>query len=304
NMKCFRSTLAGVLTAAMLLSCGDELDDQAARRSTDDASSGVSTAARPPAGPPVITWETVMDGTSFSSYSTLESQWNYLYPWGSDHNGSARMYASSSDHSQVYIETPGVLTIKATKVPETEGNSTSDPHLLIRYHSGAIHGKQQVVINTQYDAWELSGEFMAPIARGTWPAFWITGAFSWPPESDIMEYKGNNVCWQNTADGPDWTQVGWETTKTTVADANVNWHNYKVVMYRAKDRRGRWTNNVTCEYYIDGVLKGTHTGSNFFNQTFNIIINLQMEGSSGSPGPLTETLYYARNIVVKRGKMQ
>ena len=267
------------------------------------ASQQVVTKAKP-GGPLVVNWETVMDGTSFGSYTTLESEWNYLYPWGSDHNGSARMYASSTDHSQVFIDNPGVLTIKATKVPETEGNSSADPHLLIKYHSGAIHGKQQVVINEQYDAWEVSGEFKAPIDRGTWPAFWITGAHSWPPESDILEFKGSNVNWQNTADGPDWTNVGWETTKTIVSDANINWHNYKVVMTRAKDRRGRWTNNVTCEYYIDGALKGTHTGTNFFNQTFNIIVNLQMEGSSGSPGPLTDTYYYARNIIVKRGKIQ
>ena len=257
-----------------------------------------------PGGPVVINWQTVMDGTSFNTYSSLENEWNYLYPWGSDHNGSARMFASTTDHSQVYIETPGVLTIKATKVAETEGNSTSDPYLLIKYHAGAVYGKTQVVINDLYDAWELSGDFQAPIAKGTWPAFWITGANSWPPESDILEFKGSNVLWQNTADGPDWTNVGWETTKTTIADANVAWHNYKVVMTRIKDRRGLWTSNVKCEYYIDGVLKGTHTGSNFFNQTFNIIINMQMEGASGSPGPLTDTYYYAKNIVVRKGKIQ
>jgi hypothetical protein len=25
--------------------------------------------------------------SSFNSYTTLEQYWNYLYPWGSDHNG-------------------------------------------------------------------------------------------------------------------------------------------------------------------------------------------------------------------------
>ena len=25
--------------------------------------------------------------TSFNSYTDLEKYWNYLYPWGSDHNG-------------------------------------------------------------------------------------------------------------------------------------------------------------------------------------------------------------------------
>jgi galactan endo-beta-1,3-galactanase len=293
-----RVLFAPMIMGAVLLSCANDDNNLGSIEGT------TITANAKPGGSPVINWETYMDGTSFASYSTLEAEWNYLYPWGSDHNGSARMYASSTDHSQVLIETPGVLTIKATKVAETEGNSSADPHLLIKYHSGAINGKKQVVINDQYDAWELSGEFKAPVALGTWPAFWITGANSWPPESDILEFKGSNVLWQNTADGPDWTNVGWETTKSTIADANTNWHSYKVVMTRAKNRRGAWTNDVKCEYFVDGTLKGTHTGTNFFNQTFNIIINMQMEGASGAPGPVNDTYYYARNIVVKRGKIQ
>lgn len=257
--------------------------------------------ARPPgSGTPAISWQTVYDGTSFSDYASLEASWNYLYPWGSDHNGTARMYASPTDHSQVYIETPGVLTIKATPC-SPEGNSSADPHLPIRYHSGAIHGKQQVVINEQFPAWELSGDFKAPTTLGTWPAFWATGAFSWPPETDILEFKGNTTNWSNTADGPDWTNVSWETTKTVIPDAATVWHNYKVVMYRKKNKNGTWSNNVTCEYYIDGTKVGTHTGNNFFNQTFNIIINLQMEGSSGTPGPTGDTYYYAKNIVVRKG---
>jgi hypothetical protein len=46
----------------------------------------------------------------------------------------------------------------------------------------------------------------------------------------------------------------------------------------------------------------SRVGNNFFNQTFNIIVNMQMEGASGSPGPVTNTYYYAKNIVVKRGR--
>ncbi len=297
----------GVLSLALILSFAScrksEVNEPLSSGSYSEKNAATVTG-KPGSGTPVINWVTAMDGTSFENYSSLESSWNYLYPWGSDHNGSARMYASSTDHSQLYIESSGILTIKATRVPETEGVSSHDPHLPIRYHSGAVHAKTQVVINEQYDAWEVSGDFKAPITGSTWPAFWITGAYSWPPESDILEFKGSNVCWQNTADGPDWTNVGWETTKTTVADALTNWHNYKVVMTRLKSRTGAWTNNVKCEYYIDGVLKGTHTGTNFFNQTFNIIINLQMEGSSGSSGPLSDTFYYAKNIVVKKGKIQ
>lgn len=30
----------------------------------------------------------VLPTSSFDSYTDLETYWNYLYPWGSDHNGS------------------------------------------------------------------------------------------------------------------------------------------------------------------------------------------------------------------------
>ena len=32
--------------------------------------------------------EVVLPTTSFDSYTDLETYWDYLYPWGSDHNGS------------------------------------------------------------------------------------------------------------------------------------------------------------------------------------------------------------------------
>src|SRR5205085_481903 len=82
-------------------------------------------------------FETVISSSSFSSYTALETDWNYLYPWGSDHNGSARMYGSSTDHNHVYLDASGVLHIKAARITWDEGTSTSTPHLAIHYHSGA-----------------------------------------------------------------------------------------------------------------------------------------------------------------------
>jgi beta-glucanase (GH16 family) len=45
--------------------------------------------------------------------------------------------------------------------------------------------------NFTYPQYEVRGEFQAPSAGGTWPAFWLTRVRSWPPESDILEYKGD-----------------------------------------------------------------------------------------------------------------
>lgn len=239
-------------------------------------------------------WETVLDN-SFTDYTTFESTWNYLYPWGSDHNGSARMYGSTTDHNHIYITSGGVLNIKATRINWNEGNSPHSPYLPIRYHSGAVHAKHQVLINDQFPNYEVKGEFQVPTASGTWPAFWLTGVNSWPPESDIMEFKGNSVNWQNTMDGPDWTNVHTQSTQTTVSNAG-NWHTYRAWITKVN------ATDVDIHYYIDGVWKAVHRAPNFVNSPMWLIINLQMEGSSGSSGPTSDTYLKARNIYVGRTK--
>lgn len=251
---------------------------------------GGQAAGAPPAG--AATWETVLNGT-FASYSTLQAAWNYRYPWGSDHNGSARMYASASDHSQVYLESGGVLVLKATRTTANEGNSSHDPYLPIHYHSGAIHAKPQIVVNDQFPSWEVRGEFQAPSARGTWPAFWLTGATSWPPESDILEFKGDGRNWFNTYKN---ASGGWSNTIVNVSNPGA-WHGYRAWITKVNG------SDVDIHYYLDGKWVGRHRGANFVGKPMWLIINLQMEGSSGSPGPSGPTYYRARNVYVGRDRV-
>jgi hypothetical protein len=233
------------------------------------------------------TWETVLDGTSFNSYAAFEAAWNYLYPWGSDHNGTARMYGSSTDHNHIYLNS-GVLTMKAVRINWDEGTSTSDPHLPIHYHSGTVNTKTHVVVNDQFPNWEVKCDFQVPSVKGTWPAFWLTGVNSWPPESDIMEFKGNANNWQNTF------RTSSDVTSTiTAVSSPGNWHTYRawITMVNATD--------VDIHYYIDGVWKAAHR-ANFVGKPLYVIIDLQMEGSSGSPGPNSDTYLNARNIYIGR----
>lgn len=232
-------------------------------------------------------FETVINNT-FANYATFEQYWNYLYPWGSDHNGSARMYGSPTDHNHIYLDGNGVLTIKATRINWNEGNSSSNPYLPIRYHSGAINAKFHVLVNDQFPNYEIRGDFQAPSVRGSWPAFWLTGVNSWPPESDIMEFKGNTNNWQNTFR----TSSDVSSIVTNVSSPG-SWHTYRIWMQKST------ATNVIIHYYIDGVWKGQHTG-NFVGKPMYIIINMQMEGSSGSPGPTADTYLRARNIYVGR----
>lgn len=222
-----------------------------------------------------VSWVTVLPTSSFNAYSTY---WNNFYPWGIDHNGSARM------RTQNMATAGGVLTM--TAYPGTVADKPS-----IHYFSGTCYAKQQVTVSASWPKWRVSGEFQCPSVKGTWPAFWLNGANQWPPESDIMEFKGSTTNWTNTYKNQNgqWSSVG------TVISNPANWHTYTAYLTRIGT-----TNNVNIEYWTDGVNVSNQTGQNFVNEPLNLIIDLQMEGSSGTPGPSGNTVMRARNVTIQR----
>ena len=223
-----------------------------------------------------LSWVTLLPTSSFNSFSTY---WSNFYPWGAiDHNGSARM------RTQNMTTSGGVLTI--TAYPGTVSDKPS-----IHYFSYTCYAKQQVNVSAAWPKWRVSGEFQCPSVRGTWPAFWLNGANQWPPESDIMEFKGSTTNWTNTYKNQNgqWSSVG-----TTISNP-ANWHTYTAYLTRIGT-----TSNVSIEYWIDGTRVSTQTGQNFVNEPLNLIIDLQMEGSSGTPGPGGNTVMRARNVTIQR----
>lgn len=207
--------------------------------------------------------------SSFSSLENFEKEWNMLYPWGSDHNGSARMFEENVNLSD------GVLQIHSEWIDWVwEGYSRADPYLRITFHSGAVHAKQKIQVTQELPYWEISGDFKAPTAPGSWPAFWITGVDSWPPEVDILEFKGTTTNLQNTVTGPAWNQTEWTTVYTDIADASSEWHNYKLILSRIDEV------NTEVKMYIDDQLKSSEV-KDYTGDRFWLIINMQMEGASG-----------------------
>ena len=233
---------------------------------------------------------TIIPTDSFDSPEQFHRYWNTGYPWShhsDEHNGTVRMVP---DHVRIGN---GMLTLVATRLGYEDGRSHHDPHLPIRYHSGAIHSKTRFCINTQWAKWELKGEFQSPAGRGTWPAFWITGTDgNWPPEVDILEFQGSAENWQNNFHEP-----GKCDSQRTVIASPEDWHEYRVwIELKAH-------NQIEIHYFIDGDWKACHTApAKMQDLPMDIIINLQMEGSSGEPGPHSETEFRARNIYVGRWK--
>ena len=124
----------------------------------------------------------------FSSQSNFDQYFSYNYPWSSDvHNGGARMTSSQCSLSA------GALVQTATYDP-------SEPDvddLAINYRSCTVFANQHFTVE-EGGGLDFKAEFIAPVERGTWPAFWLTATEGWPPEIDMAEWKGSGLISFNT----------------------------------------------------------------------------------------------------------
>lgn len=97
---------------------------------------------------------------------------------------------------------------------------------------------------------------------------------SWPPEVDLAEWKGSGDISFNT----------FNSSSAVEAD-DVDYPSptdFHTIKGELRDENG---SDVSIAFYLDGTLITTQYASGLVGQPLNLIIDLQMEGSSGSPGP-------------------
>ena len=185
--------------------------------------------------------------TSFNSQTDFNTYWAYNYPWGTDHNGGARM-----SPSQVAVS-GGQLTLTAQKV---SGQPPTTGGIPINYLSGTVYAKEVFTVKKS-GGYDISGTFLAPTAKGTWPAFWLTGANSWPPEIDLAEWKGDGKVSFNTLA----VSQNWITKDVTYSNSG-SFHNLKMEL---RDSNGV---DVQIKFYLDGKLQTTQIGKGMVGQPF------------------------------------
>ncbi|KAI8627420.1 hypothetical protein F5Y19DRAFT_477634 [Xylariaceae sp. FL1651] len=208
---------------------------------------------------------TMIPKTSFNSQSDFDTDWNYNYPWGTDHNGGARMNPSQVKFSS------GMLTLTAKKVTGQPDAMHGGQKIKINYLSGAIHAKEHFNVS-RGGGYDFTGEFKATTTKGTWPAFWLTAVDGWPPEIDMAEWKGSGKISFNTFNTS--SILSWKDVTYPSPD---QFHSIKCEVRDINQK------DLSVKFYMDGSLVTTQIGGSFFGKP--MIINLQMEGSSGSPGP-------------------
>lgn len=209
-----------------------------------------------------------------------------LYPWGTDHNGTARMYPD------MVTTDAGVTTITAvrdlTLVPPVSSHREGGKNIPVHYRSGAVHSTEPVVIAARQMV--LSVEAQLPSARGTWPAIWLTGVDSWPPEIDLAEYMGSTQALQNVFST---TRRNAVHMPSRVVDSEA-WHEYRAVLTP-------YTNgDVLVEFSIDGLARGSVVANALVGKKLWLIANLQMEQWAGSPGP-DRAVMRLRKLTVNQG---
>lgn len=215
---------------------------------------------------------TLIPDTVFTSQSELETYFSYNYPWGDTHNGAALMA-----ESQVTIVDNAYLQLQS----DYTGSSTDADDSSLTYTSGTIYASQQFTVEAD-GGLDFQANFVAPVEEGCWPAFWLTGVNSWPPEIDLAEWKGTGDISFNTFN----TSSEVTAQDFTYSTPTTAWHTILAEL-RAEDDGS----TVKVDFSINGELFATQYGANMVGEPFYLIIDYQMLGSSGSSGP-QETTYF------------
>ena len=197
---------------------------------------------------------TIIPATSFNSQADFDTDWSYNYPWGTDHNGGARM-----DPAQVKIS-DGTLTLTARKVSGQPDAVHGGKNIKINYLSGAIHAKEHFTV-AKGGGYDFSGEFRATTTKGTWPAFWLTAVNGWPPEIDLAEWKGSGLISFNTFN-----------TSSSVKAKDVEYpspNDFHSIKVEVRDINQK---DVSVKFYMDAQLVDTQYGGSYFGKAMYLLV--------------------------------
>lgn len=208
--------------------------------------------------------KTVIPKTCFDSQAEFEKFFVYNYPWGgTDHNGSARMAKSQISVSG------GVLTITATKVSGQRPARHAGKDIAIKYLSGAVGAKEHFTV-ARGGGFDFSAELKATVTKGTWPAFWLSGVNSWPPEIDMAEWKGSGKISFNTFN-----------TSSQVKALDVPYPDpasFHKIRCEIRDVNGQ---DVGIKFFMDEKLVTTQGGRGFVGKPMYLWVSCRLMATSG-----------------------
>jgi hypothetical protein len=120
---------------------------------------------------------------------TEKDEWGFAEPWGWFHPSYLHQYFDRGEKKAVKINSRKIVlkTIKKpikiikSELPVGIQREWMDKQFVIPWYCGKIYSKKYWQYGW-FEAW-----IKLPEGEYLWPAFWLTGVNSWPPEIDIFE---------------------------------------------------------------------------------------------------------------------
>lgn len=145
-------------------------------------------SATPPDGYEIVWWD------SFDKPGVDQEKWRFGQPWGDFHPGDLAQYYGT-EGQLTYVSPDGLVlelrhrpkTYIKSQLPEWRRTPEIPDEFTIPYGVGLVTSR----VGWKYGWFEA--EIKLPDGKYHWPAFWLTGENSWPPEIDIFEAYSREI---------------------------------------------------------------------------------------------------------------
>lgn len=207
-----------------------------------------------------LLFEDDFNETSWSTKHNSE-KWNVRSGWGMYHPDEPHCYyAPPFDIKNSYVNLGVRYNPKTFNDVKKVGEKITIPYEVSR-----------MIINdkyiTQYGRFECRCKM--PNTYAAWPAFWLTGAMSWPPEIDIFENYGQktgkpiNIQKINLHYG-----VIKDGTKTDMMPWGIKVSPYKYFIHEFHEYALEWDKNKM-EIFVDGIKVFQYTRKDILDKWYN-----------------------------------
>ncbi len=220
----------------------------------------------------------------FDGNSLNTDVWAYSYPWADHHN-----YSAVVRKSQVEVKN-GKLVLTAKRVADDDWIKDDKGETGYTDNIGEKKWRKYShitgVVHLPFSKYPLSGNlymegrFKMPDKSGFWPAFWLNGNNSWPPEIDIFEYLSNT---------PEKIYVGIhrQDSSRENGDGGAGWWIDRSASFFQQEFHTYaldW-GDTYINYYIDDILVKSIEDQAYINNQKNmyLILNLGVGGWAEEP---------------------
>jgi beta-glucanase (GH16 family) len=228
------------------------------------------------------------------SLTDFNNKYRTTQPWGNYHPNDLSQWYDPAGVSLNRTGNNSGLNLCVTN--NTLDVSTYMVNVVLENNQAPVTIQHGVGLVTSKDVFGIGiyeCNVILPVGKELWPAFWLTGSVTWPPEIDILEGATNNT---NTYGRNLTSTIHCGNNGTNQFGLAGNRHGYFIDTTKVIKLQCWWTKDFIKIYY-NGFLATIMTNKNnmvWFNQDMMVVINTALE--EVITGPVTVTPFVIQNF--------